>query len=562
MQSIRRRFAGHSGYVYAFLSLGILLACAFGAWAQTSTVGTVLGQVTDEQNAAVPGAEVRLTDVATNIVTTTITNTDGRYVFSSVKPGTYSISISKQGFESHVVNAQNVQIGQSLTINASLKVGSTSTEVQVTAEAGAELQTMNATVGNTLTGQSIILMPNLGRDATTLAVLQPATTLSGYTAGSSQDLNTYQLDGANITDDMSGNVVTYQTNYNGMGGTQSSGIPSGVIPTPAESIEEFKVSVANQTSDFNNSSGGQIQMATKRGTNQFHGAGYLFYFDTAVGAANSWQNNHTPYSFGSVSLPYTPIISNHRDRFGAALGGPLTPKPYLGGKWFFYFNYEGLRFPNAINYSHEVPSELMRAGVIQVPNAAGVYLPFNLNPNAVTVNGVTYQPAACPAGACDPRGIGLNPIVNQIWQKEMPLPNSITSSVGDGYNTQGFLGSIREPQTSNNYVGRIDHDFGDKWHYFLSYRDYKLVNLTGNQVDIGGVFPGDQLGVPNAIAPRPQQPSLWTTGMTTTINPSTTNTFVFSYLRQFWQWGSDNGPAQLPGLGGALEIGGKAPRPT
>src|SRR6185437_4971272 len=166
-----------------------------------------------------------------------------------------------------------------------------------------------------------------------LAVLQPATTLSGFTAGSYQDANTYTLDGGNITDDMAGNTTGYQQNYSGLGGSQGNTIASGVIPTPLESIEEFKVSVANQTSDFSNSSGAQIQMVTKRGQNQFHGAGYWYYFDTKVGAANSWTNNHTPFNFGSTHLPYTPIISNHRNRFGGALGGPLTPKDFLGKKW-------------------------------------------------------------------------------------------------------------------------------------------------------------------------------------------------------------------------------------
>jgi hypothetical protein len=559
MKSSRRLIrAGLSTRVAAFLCLGILLGCASGAWAQTSTVGTVMGIVTDESNAAVPGAEVKLTETATSIVTTTITNVDGRYVFSSVPPGVYNIGFTKQGFASYLVNAQSVDIGQSLTLNATLKVGSTSTEVQVTAESGAQLQTMNATVGNTLNGQALLMLPNLGRDVTSMAVLQPATSPTGFTAGSYQDANTYSLDGANITDDMGGNTIGYQTNYSGLGGSQGSSIPSGVIPTPIESIEEFKVSVSNQTSDFNNSSGGQVQMATKRGTNQFHGSGYLFYYDNAIGQANSWTNNHTPFTFGSLSLPDTPpdFPKNHRTRFGTSIGGPLTPKPVLGGKWYFFFNYEALRFPNVALFNKSFPSALLRAGVIQVPNSAGTYVPYNLNPNPVTVAGVTYQPAVCPAGLCDPRGIGLNPIVNQIWQKELPLPNNPLG--GDTYNTQGYLGAIAEPQTSNNYVGRIDHDFGDKWHFYLAYRDYKLVNLTGNQTDVGGVLTSAPLGTPVATAPRPQQPSVWTAGMTTTINPTTTNTFVFSYLRQFWQWGTQNGPPQLSGLGGALEIGGES----
>jgi hypothetical protein len=551
--------AGNFNSIAALLCLSVALTGATSAWGQTSTVGTVVGIVTDESNAAVPGAEVKLTDVSTNISQTTISNPEGRYAFSSVTPGTYNVSFTKQGFATYRVNAQVVEIGRTLTLNAVLKVGSTATEVQVTAEAGAELQTMNATVGNTINQTALVVLPNLGRDATTLAVLQPGTMPTGNAAGATADLNTYQLDGANITDDMGGNVTTYQTNFNGMGGTQQGGTPSGVIPTPSESIEEFKVSVSNQTSDFNNSSGAQIQMVTKRGTNQFHGSGYFYYFDTALGAANTWSNNHTPYTFGSVSLPYTPIFSNHRDRFGTSLGGPLTPKPVLGGKWFFFFNYEGLRFPNVGNFSTAVPSPLMRMGVIQVPNAAGQYVAYNLGPNPVTYNGVTYQPAQCPAGACDPRNIGISPIIQEIWNKQVPLPNSPNSTAGgaDQYNTQSFLASLRQPITTNNYVGRIDHDFGDKWHYYLTYRDYKLVSQTNNQTDIGGFFAGDTFGTPAAVAPRPQQPSVWTTGMTTTINPSTTNTFVFSYLRQFWQWSDQSGPPQLPGLGGAVNIGGE-----
>src|SRR5262249_42867462 len=145
---------------------------------------------------------------------------------------------------------------------------------------------------------------------------------------------------------------------------------------------------------------------------------YDYYFATNVGAANSWKNNHT----ASNGLPYTPLPSTHRNRFGGALGGPLAPNK-LGGKTYFFFNYEGFRFPNATTVEKLVPTALFRAGVVQVPNAAGVYQAYNLNPNPVTVNRVTYQPATCGGGACDPRGIGLNPIVNQIWTKYMPLPN-------------------------------------------------------------------------------------------------------------------------------------------
>ena len=93
--------------------------------------------------------------------------------------------------------------------------------------------------------------------------------------------------------------------------------------------------------------------------------------------------------------------------------------------------------------------------------------------------------------------------------------------------------------------------------WYATYRDQKLINLTTNQVDVGGLL-GGTLGQPLAVAPRPQQPSFWATGLTTTISPTKTNNFVFNYTRSFWQWGSQNAPPQLPGLTGAVEIGGES----
>ncbi len=175
----------------------------------------------------------------------------------------------------------------------------------------------------------------------------------------------------------------------------------------------------------------------------------------------------------------------------------------------------------------------------------------------MTVGGVTYQPATCGGALCDPRGIGINPIVNQIWNNQMPEGNDplYASNGADGHNILGFLSTIRTPLTDDIYVGRIDHDFSDKWHFFTSYHFMRLDNLTSNQVDIGGVLPGDTKGVPAATAPRDQLPALFVTGLTTTLSPSATNDFRYSFTRNFWQWGSENAPPQVPGLGGAAEIG-------
>ena len=517
--------------------------------AQATSSSTVLGQVTDQSGAAVPGAKVTLSNPATNTDLNTTTNNDGRYVFADVPIGTYTVTFTKQGFATSRVERQDVEVGTTLTVNTSMQIGQTTTTVEVQAQAAAELQTTNAAVGTTMTNKQIEGLPNLGRDVATLAVLQPGVTTTGYTAGAVQDQNTYTIDGGQNTDDMAGNNSSYVTNFTGLGGTQTNGATSGVVPTPVESIEEFKVNSFNQTADFNNGLGSQIQMVTKRGTNQFHGAAYGYYFATDVGAANSWTNNHTP----SNGLPYTPLPSNHRDRFGAALGGPMAPN-FLGGKWYFFFNYEGFRFPNSTTYERPVPSQLLKEGVIQLPNSAGQYIAYNLNPFPVPYNGGTLP--ACSGSYCDPRGIGINPVVKQIWQNQMPIGNDPTygSNGGDGYNVIGYQSTIRAPLDSDTYVGRIDHDFSDKWHFFGSYRFMHLLSLTTNQTDIGGGLSGDTNGVPKATAPRDQIPWIFVGGLTTVVSPTATNDFRYSFTRNFWQWGSANAPPQLPGLGGAVEI--------
>src|SRR5258708_4873334 len=179
---------------------------------------------------------------------------------------------------------------------------------------------------------------------------------------------------------MAGTNHTYTPGNGFSGAGASGGKPTGVIPTPVESIEEFKIGTSNQTAEFNNAAGSQIQMVTKRGTNSIHGSLYEFYFGSNVGAANLWRNNHV-----LVNGQATPLPSTHRNRFGAAVGGPIAPK-FWGGKTYAFFNYEGSRFPNVASFDHGSPSALMRAGVVTLASASGGKAPFNLNPFPVTLN--------------------------------------------------------------------------------------------------------------------------------------------------------------------------------
>jgi hypothetical protein len=548
-----RRQIFSSLFACFLLCLAVLLSSAPCVWAQSTASGTVAGTVTDPSGAVVNGATVTLTDSATKNSRSLTTNEAGRYIFVNVDPGAYDVSISKQGFATTKTQT-TVQVGVATTLNLSLQVGGGNTVVEVTA-AGTELQTMNATVGNTLTGVALDNLPSLNRDVSTFVELQPGVSPDGSVAGAVVDQSTFMLDGGNNTNDMDGSMSVYTASFAGdpTGGisNQSNAVasgPTGVVPTPADSVEEFKVNSAGQTADFNSSAGAEVQVVTRRGTNAWHGSAYEYYLDNNW-SANTWDNN-----LNGVKVP-----DWHRSRFGGRVGGPMLPK-LLGGKTYFFFNYEGYRWPNSTTFERIVPSADMRLGLLTF---AGVT--YNLNNAPVTsAEGVLYGPNAnCTAGngftsgVCDPRGVGINPLVAQMWTKYMPMPNETGTNCGqtrcDGVNIQGFRANLAIPQTSNFAVARIDHDFGDKWHFTTSARYFKLKIATTDQVDVGGFFPGDKLGVPASQSKAPQLPWYLVAGMTTNISSNTTNNFHYSFLRNWWAWNRTGDTVQFAGLGGALE---------
>ncbi|QHN04587.1 carboxypeptidase regulatory-like domain-containing protein [Granulicella sp. WH15] len=523
--------------LFAVLTL-FLLTCLPGsvpsAFAQATSTGTVTGTVTDASGALIEGATITVVDIATKAKLSATTNKDGQYVLPNVPPSTYSISATKSGFATDQITGQPVGVGAQTTANFRLAIGSESTTIEVQAS-NADLQTLNSTVGESVDPVMVDSLPAIGRDVSSFASFQPGVTPGGSVAGTVSDQAVITLDGGSNSSDMDGNMQQYTGSFGNSttGGFLGAG-SSGVMPMPQDSVEEFRVSTSGQTADFNNSSGSQSQIVTKRGRDRWTGTVYEYYLDSNIGA-NKWENN-----FQSL---YTPKPSYHYSRFGVAGGGPIAPW-MLGGKTYLFVNYEGFRYPQSQTYERAVPSAAMMAG--------------NL-----TFNGVTYT--ADTLKADDPRHLGLNASMKNFWATQLPQQGGsyagvfdpscgpVSASYCDGVNTIGYKANVRTPQSSNFGVARVDHDFGSKWHLMASYRYFKLTQLTTNQVDIGGAFAGDTLGVPAANANRPQDPWFFVVGLTTNISSSLTNDFHYSYLRNNWQWKDNNAPPQLAGAGGALE---------
>jgi hypothetical protein len=539
----------------------------------------VAGTVTDQKGAAVPGAAVELINTATNETRTQSTSDTGYFTFVSVPPGDYKIVIKKAGFRTTNIGPLGVQVGKSSTVDARLELGTVAETIEVVAGAQLELQTMDASVGTVMDRKMLDNIPSLARDATALLLLQPLASpgfnspgspnatgegdnTGGQIAGARSDQNTFLLDGGDATDSTAGSGQYSGTNF--------TATPRAAVPTPIESLEEFRVITTNSGAGFSRSAGGEVQMVTRRGSNTWHGAVYE-YLQNDVLNANTWDRN-------SAGHPNPALRDN---RFGGRVGGPIWKD-----KTFFFVHYEGRRYVSSTDITRRVPSDLMKAGVLQFPfkvcNAACQLDPvanppvtqlgaFNLNPSPVTVNGVTYQPANCGSvatpAACDPRGLGLNPAINAVWSL-LPAgnqPSCGTAVPSDGINTLCFDAPAATPLREDFGVARLDHSFSSRWQFMGSYRYDKTVFTAPVQVDIGGLVSGDKSGVPKSTAQRPLAPRYLIAGLTGQLTTNLTTSTHFDYLRHWWQWGTfalakmpaPQGFPQPNGLNASLSILGE-----
>jgi hypothetical protein len=520
------------------------------AFAQAISAGTITGTVVDPSGAIVPGATVTITDPATKTKRTTLSNKDGQYVLTNVAPGSYDVTAEKSGFSMDQISGLTVSVGTQTTANFKMSVGAENTTVEVQAS-NADLQTLNASTAETVDPAVVDSLPAINRDASQFSAFMPGVTPSGNVAGTVQDQAVFQLDGGDNSSDMDGSMESY-TGSNG--GSSTGGFlaasSSGVMPMPQDSVEEVRVSTTGQTADFNNSSGMQSSVVTKRGRDQWHGTAYEYYLDNNFNG-NTWSNNFP----NSPTTSYTPKPSYHYSRFGANAGGKILGQ-HLGGNTYLFANFEGFRYPLAVTYERTVPSyQFLQTGQL-------------------TLAGTTYSQAQLTAA--DPRGIGPSAALLNFYKTELPVApasnngntgangtvyngtfdascSALSSSYCDQINVVGYKGNVNTPITSNFFVTRLDHDFGQKWHFMASFRYYKYVTTTSNQVDIGGGFSGDSVGTIKALAPRPQDPIYIVTGVTTNISPSLTNDFHASFLRNFWQWKNAGDAPQQSTWGGAVE---------
>src|SRR5262249_42022855 len=338
------------------LAVFVALVCRSApAGAQTAATGAVQGTITDPAGAVAPGVTVELVNAATNESRSTETNSSGQYVLANVTPGPYSLKFSKSGFTSGTISNLRVDVNKTLTLDFKLEISKGREVIEVVAGAQAELQTTDAQVGNEVSSDAMLKLPTLRRNAAALLTLQPGVAPGNGTfprvgmrvAGAIDDQNVFTVDGIDVSD----NVI---------GGIDASTIAS--IPLGVESIDEYRVGVNNPNATFGRASGGQIGAVSKSGTNSFHGAGYWFYQSDAFNATE-WELNR----IGKANPKF------HDNRFGGKVGGPIWKD-----KAFFFFDYEGRRFPSASIFNRLMPTTSLRAGILKFKDAAGNTVSYDL----------------------------------------------------------------------------------------------------------------------------------------------------------------------------------------
>jgi hypothetical protein len=430
----------------------------------------------------VAGATVTLIDTKTSQERATTTDEQGKYLFNQVQPGRgYKLTLTSPGFQTFELNLA-LGVGVIETHNIELTAGQVTETVTVTDQGGATLNTTDASIGNVIDERRLRELPiQLRASPAALIGLQPGvvgdnvgsdvgaggSNREGSVTGSRADQGNITVDGLDANDQATGQAFATTGN------------------APIDAIQEFRTVSTNPGASEGRSSGGQIELITKSGTNQFHGS--LREFNrTALTAANSFFNNRN-----GVRRPQLT-----RNQFGGSIGGPIYfPRFGEGGdtvysgkdKLFFFYDFEGRRDAQGITLTRIVPLQHVREGGLAIlNNTAGCALTSRLNTTPQCISILTPAQVA----ALDPQGIGVNQTLLNFINQRYPLPNDLSG--GNGINTGAFRFNAPIRRNDKNHTGRIDWNITDRQRMFG--RVSKITNLQTDFFNTGATpaqFPGD-----------------------------------------------------------------------
>ncbi|MEO6802725.1 MAG: TonB-dependent receptor, partial [Granulicella sp.] len=454
------------------------------------TTATILGEVKDSSGAAIPKAEVTVKNNATNISIVSLTNDTGAYTVPQLIPGSYSVTIKMQGFQTTNIANLVVSAGDRRRADASLAVGAASETVEITT-APTVLQTDTSSIGSTVSQRAVQDLPLNGRNFISLVQIAPGATEAAPNSINSGTRPDDRRPSSSIS--MNGQSETLNDQLvDGMDNNERLIATIGVRPS-IDSIQEVRIVTNSFSADAGRSAGAVINVITKSGTNNFHGTLYEFFRNDKL--------NAYPYQFGV----HNPKPELRQNQFGGSLGGPIfKDKAFFHGDAEFFRLIKGglpssLTVPTAYQQAHPgdfsdaIPTgnNLQTDGVTR--NGCAVIAPTVADPTQSQTTGCVYDPDPThtagylrnpiignkiPAGFLDPAGLK--------YFKLYPAPNS-------GGN--GYVGVRNQQQYSTTYDVRVDYHFNDKNLVFAKY----IVN------DVYTISPGAlPISTANGFAVDPQ----------------------------------------------------------
>src|SRR6266496_1655231 len=495
-----------------FVLVSFLLTASF-CLGQTGT-SAIRGTVSDPQGRVISGATLTLTNTQTNAMRTTRSTETGTYVFDLITPADYRIDVQAPGFKKQVVANVTAVIGKQTESNIVLAVGTVSETVEVQATTGeALINTQDASLGNNFNSLQITQLPLEARNVVDLLSLQPGSTREGYVTGARADQSNVTLDGVDINNAQTGNAEIPRTTNNLVLGALDSdrgNITTGpILRLNSEAVEEFRVTTANGNANQGRSSGAQINILTKQGTNSWHGAASEFYRSRGF-TANDWFNNH---STPQVERP--PLV---RNTFEGALGGPI-----LRNRVFFFYDYAGRRDASSQTESRIVPLAALGTGTINYLYCT------NADPSTGSCLG-SVLPASLSLAQTQQAysAAGINPAaLAALAAAAAKYPNNDLSN-GDQINTGGFRFNAPTPIHLNAHTARFDF------------------NLTNKQSAFARVQVQDDHQTLPRWLPDTIAPSVWAhnwglaAGHTWTIGNNWVNNFRYGLTRQAFSNSGDS----------------------
>jgi hypothetical protein len=457
--SVRR-----SKSVVLLAALALLALPALG-WAQAGSA-TLSGTVKDTQGAVLPGATVTATNTANGAVRVAVTNETGSYSMPGMSPGDYTVKVELASFSPYVREKVVLRVDTTTQVDAPLALGGVNETITVT-ESTPIINTTDASVGNTLSRETIERLPVEARNVVHLLSLQPGAVFIpttnpntvdpryGSVAGARSDQQNVTLDGVDVNDPQ------LQAAY------------TSVVRITQEALQEFRVSTSNYGAEAGRSSGPQVSMVTRSGTNRYDGSAY-------------WFLRRTDTSSNEYFLKLSQVLSDvetqapklDKDTFGGSIGGPIRRN-----RMFFFGNFEALRESSETPAVRAVPSDSFRDGVLMYQCAVASACPGGAVQGfrgAHSVPAGWFGLTPTQIASLDPLGIGPSAAASQYFQQ---FPSANEPGL-DGRNIMDFRFAAPIKNDFNTFIGRYDWRMSDKQSLFAR------VNYQDDTINEAPQFPG------------------------------------------------------------------------